>query len=288
MKKICLILMLSFCWMASGGGAHAEIEEHLLSTIKLSGPVKDMDVTEDGEKICVLDDKGNVVIYNRLGDLLYAFGAGENIGRIKFGPSNDLFLGNELFLYDTSTSVIKILDMLYVHDIDISGSPHEGPVDAPVTVVVFSDFQCPYCAKVANFMKEIVNRHPKEVKYVFMQYPLTSHKFAPYAARASYAAQDQGKFWEFHDLLFNNYNRLNKEIIEEIRSALQLEKEAFEKKMNSPETDKKIKSDKEQGIAIGVTGTPAVFVNGKKVKRNNFSAIQFAIQAELDKKPKLD
>ena len=281
MKKLFKILIwISFC-IIFVGPVNADVEQNLLSTIKLPHPVKDMDITEDGEKICVLDNQGKISIYNRFGELMHELFVGEEIDRIKVGSE-----GDELFLYDTTKSVIKIVDLVFIYDIDISGSPYKGPADAAVTVVVFSDFQCPYCARVANFMEDILKLYPKQVKYVFKQYPLASHHFAATAAQASVAAQDQGKFWEFHDLLFKNYNRLNDQIIEEISSTLKLDKTVFEKKMNASKTNEKVRSDKQEGREIGVTGTPAVFVNGKKMDRNSFENIKSAIEAEFLELPK--
>ena len=88
--------------------------------------------------------------------------------------------------------------------IETQGSPVIGPADAPITLIEFSDFQCPYCVKAVGQLKIVLNAYPKQVKLVFRQFPLDSHSQAAYAASAALAAHNQGKFWQMHDALFAN------------------------------------------------------------------------------------
>ena len=116
-----------------------------------------------------------------------------------------------------------------------------------------------------------------------MNFPVRSHKYAETAARAALAADKQGKFWEFHDKLFQNANQLNDEKVREIAKALNLNVEQFEKDWQAGETLTKVQSDIEQGRQIGVRGVPAVFINGRQLKQRNLEGFSAIIDKELEK-----
>lgn len=116
-----------------------------------------------------------------------------------------------------------------------------------------------------------------------MNFPVRSHKYAETAARAALAADKQGKFWEFHDKLFQNANQLNDEKVREIAKALNLNVEQFEKDWQAGETLTKVQSDIEQGRQIGVRGVPAVFINGRQLKQRSLEGFSAIIDKELKK-----
>jgi protein-disulfide isomerase len=113
------------------------------------------------------------------------------------------------------------------------------------------------------------------------------HRFAVQAALAALAAQDQGKFWPFHDRLFQNYNQLNPQKIEEIRQELGLDAERFNARMNDPALKDLIRRDLQEGNAAGVSGTPTVFINGKQYRgQRSLEAFKEAVEAALDQSSK--
>ena len=116
-----------------------------------------------------------------------------------------------------------------------------------------------------------------------MNYPLKSHRFAFKAAQAALAARRQGKFWEFHDALFKDYRKINDEKIQQIAVQLELDQSQYEKDRQDPATKKKIQQDVQQALSMGITSVPAVFVNGKRLKRWNLDGFQKAIDNELKK-----
>jgi len=116
---------------------------------------------------------------------------------------------------------------------------------------------------------------------VLKHFPLQMHPFARLAATASIAAQRQGKFWEFHDLLFANYNRLNREKVEEIAKKVGLQMNRFETDMKDPEITSIMNRDVSEGNRIGVRGTPSVFVNGKELRNRSMEGFRAAISKEL-------
>ena len=125
--------------------------------------------------------------------------------------------------------------------------------------------------------------YPKDVKVVFKNFPLRNHKFARPAAIAALAAGKQGKFWEFHDLLFENYAHLSDETIREISQKLSLDIDRFEKDKKDPQILKLIRRDVTDGLRAGVRGTPTIFVNGRLLRNRNLAGFQTLIDKALKK-----
>lgn len=148
----------------------------------------------------------------------------------------------------------------------VGDSPFKGPKDAKVTILEFSDFQCPYCKRAAATADKVVEEYPKDVKLVFKHLPLSFHKEALPAAKASMAAAKQGKFWEMHDALFDGQKKLGSEYYPEAAKEIGLDVEKFKKDMASPEVDKMVKADMELARKLGVNGTPGFFVNGEALQ----------------------
>lgn len=150
--------------------------------------------------------------------------------------------------------------------IDVGNSPVRGPADAKVTIIEFSDFQCPFCKRGYDTMEQVAKAYPKDVKIAFKQFPLPFHKEADPAARASWAAGKQGKFWEMHAALFKNQDKLGAQFYLDQAKALGLNTEKFKTDMESAEAKAAIKADTELGQKNGIQGTPGYFVNGVAVK----------------------
>lgn len=149
--------------------------------------------------------------------------------------------------------------------IDITGAPVRGKDSAKVTIVEFSDFQCPYCSRGKSVMEEVLKAYPNDVKVAFKHYPLPFHPQAKPAAKAAIAAQKQGKFWEMHDKLFENQSNLTEDAFLGYAKDLGLDIEKFKKDMADPATDKVIEENTALGQQNGVQGTPGFFVGGVQV-----------------------
>jgi protein-disulfide isomerase len=150
--------------------------------------------------------------------------------------------------------------------LEIGGAPTQGPADAPVTVLMFSDFQCPYCKRGEKNIIAAMSKFPGKVKLVFKHYPLPFHKQAKPAAKAAMAAGEQGKFWEMHDKLFEEQKELrNDGIFNKLAKDLGLDMAKFKADMKNPAYDKIIDQDMKQGQGVGVRGTPAFFINGTRI-----------------------
>lgn len=149
-------------------------------------------------------------------------------------------------------------------EIDVEGAPTRGAPMAPVTIVEFSDFECPYCGQAHPVLKRLLREHEGQVRLVFKHYPLSAHHNALPAARATVAAGNQGKFWEMHDMLFEHQDALAEEDLEAYAEELGLDLERFRADMRSEETQRVIERDRAQGRELGVSGTPTIFVNGRR------------------------
>jgi len=132
-------------------------------------------------------------------------------------------------------------------------------------------------------LEQVLENNPEDVKIVFKNFPLRSHKFAMKAAMAALAARSEGKFWEFHDQLFENYNNLNDQKILDIAAGLGFDPVEFEKKMNDPKIAAMIRQDIQDGAGAGIRGTPTVFINGKRLKNRSPQGFQTEIDKELQR-----
>jgi 2-hydroxychromene-2-carboxylate isomerase len=149
-------------------------------------------------------------------------------------------------------------------DIPVGGSPWVGPANAPITVVEFSDFQCPYCAAAIPEIQALLKAYPAQVKLVFKQYPLEFHPQAALAAAAALAAQKQGKFWQMHDALFAAHDQLSRDKVFELARQNGLDMKRFETDLNSTAVREEIMRDVQDGDKAGVEGTPTLFINGQR------------------------
>ncbi len=132
-------------------------------------------------------------------------------------------------------------------------------------------------------LKQVLEKYPKEVKLVSKNFPLAQHRFARKAAMAALAADRQGKFWEFHDLLFDNYNKLNDQKIREIAQQVGLDPERFERDLKDPRIEAMVNKDMQDGANAGVQGTPTVFINGRLLRNRSLAGFEAVIDRELQK-----
>jgi len=151
-------------------------------------------------------------------------------------------------------------------DISMDGARVKGNKNAPVTLVEFADYQCPYCVRAVPVVTQMLAKYPNDIQFVFKQFPLTSiHRFAQGAALASLAAERQGKFWEMHDLLFANSRALDEASLKKYAGDLGLDVARFEQDLKDPELAKNLEKDVQEGLRVGVNGTPSFFINGIRV-----------------------
>ncbi|BDC49105.1 hypothetical protein F183_A14210 [Bryobacterales bacterium F-183] len=145
----------------------------------------------------------------------------------------------------------------------IAGAPSRGPATARLTIVEFSDFQCPFCKGGADALNAIVKAYPKDVRVVFKQFPLESHSQAEIAAEASLAAHAQGKFWEMHDRIFANPRALTEANFIAWAKEFGMDVARFTSELRSHKYQALVQAETREGLDAGVEGTPTVFLNGR-------------------------
>ncbi len=145
----------------------------------------------------------------------------------------------------------------------LRNSPVTGSASQKIIMAEFSDFECPYCAKAHEVVKEFMAKNQNDVTLVYKHFPLSEiHAQAEPAALAAWAATQQGKFWEYHDALFEQQSKLGEDLYLEIANKLKLDIDRFNRDRKSPEAKEAIKKDFELGKSLGVRGTPSFVVNG--------------------------
>ena len=146
--------------------------------------------------------------------------------------------------------------------VELGDAPVRGPEAAPVTIVAFSDFECPYCERGHRTIQQVEREYGEKVRVAYKAYPLDFHSHAMVAALAAKSAQEQGKFWEFHDKLFANQSGLGPDLLLSTAKELGLDTAKFTACMADPATKAFVDADMKAGEAAGVEGTPSFFLNG--------------------------
>lgn len=258
---------------------YAEVEWSVNNRIKIDAQPLDVAISLNDKWIFVLNDQGEVLIFAQDGKLRERIKVGKHIDQIEVGPRE-----NMIYLTSRKNKTVEMVALEFIQNINTVGSPCKGPVDAPIVMVVFTDFECPYCAETATTLDQVLRQYPKDVKLVFKNFPLQQiHKFSGMAAVAALAADSQGKFWEFHDLLFKDYDKLNDQKLKEIVKKLNLNEAEFDKKMTDPQIIHKIRQDLMDGVHAEVRGTPTVFINGRMLKDRTMEGFKASIDSELSK-----
>lgn len=157
---------------------------------------------------------------------------------------------------------VKILLPPYRVAVDPVG-PAKGKDGAPITIVEFSDYECPFCQKAEPTVAQILSAYPDKVRLVFRDFPLPMHPHAPKAAEAAHCAKDQGKFWEMHEKLFANNTQLQVENLKKLARDVGLDGDKFDKCLDSNEKSQAVSDNMKAGQKFGVNSTPAFFVNGR-------------------------
>jgi protein-disulfide isomerase len=148
--------------------------------------------------------------------------------------------------------------------VDATG-PSKGPANAPITIVEFSDFECPFCVKAEPTVKQLMDAYPGKIRLVYRDFPLPNHAKAPKAAEAAHCAGDQGKYWEMHEKLFANATKLEVKDLKGYAKDVGLDTGKFDQCLDQGTKAGEVEKHRKAGEDVGVTGTPAFFINGRMV-----------------------
>ena len=179
-------------------------------------------------------------------------------------------------------------------NVDLADTPQKGPSAAPVTVVEWADFECPFCKRAAPIIESMVDRFPGKVRFFFKVYPLSIHPHAEAASKAAFAAMNQDKFWEMHHKLFEKAPALENADIEKYAKEIGLDLGKFKADLESPAVAARVARDKKQGDQAGLQGTPLIFINGREFSGGGdfqsdleeWIRLELELQGETDTKPR--
>jgi protein-disulfide isomerase len=146
--------------------------------------------------------------------------------------------------------------------VDATG-PSKGPANAPITIVEFSDFECPFCVRAEPTVSDLLAAYPDKIRLVYRDFPLPNHSRAPKAAEAAHCAQDQGKYWDMHGRLFASNGKLEVSDLKGYAREIGLDGSKFDRCLDSGEKASVVASHRKAGEEVGVSGTPAFFINGR-------------------------
>jgi protein-disulfide isomerase len=141
--------------------------------------------------------------------------------------------------------------------------PTKGPKDAPITIVEYSDYQCPYCIQAEKTVSDVLAAYPDKIRLVYRDFPLPMHPLAPKAAEASHCADAQGKYWQMHDKMFGAQGKLEVESLKQYAREVGVDGDKFDKCLDGGDMAKVVSDNHEAGERLGISGTPAFFVNGR-------------------------
>lgn len=149
--------------------------------------------------------------------------------------------------------------------LELRDAPYTGPENAPITVVEFGDYECPYCAKATEVMRSLRELYPSQVKVVYLDFPLERHPFAKVAAEAAHCMHQQGHFWAYHDLLYDNIGAVDRTMLGEFANRVGGNRKAFDRCMKAGTSKKWVERSMAQARRLGLNATPSIFINGVKL-----------------------
>jgi protein-disulfide isomerase len=279
MKKVVLLIGLVALLMANAP-ALAKTEWTMGANVELSEKPIDMALSADGTTAYILTKK-NILIYNVQGGMVT-----DTIPLDKTYNSIAASQGNVLLLTSGSMFNKSISSITFTKTLDlpVGTSPVIGPVDARVTLTMFTDYQCPYCSKEYPEVEKLLKKYPNDFNLVIKHFPLGMHKFAQQAAIAALAADKQGKYADLSRVMFENFRALNEELLQKLAKEVGLDMDKFEQDRKDSAFQKQLNDDRQLGKIAGVRGVPSLFINGVAVKDRSFEGMSAMIDAQLKNK----
>lgn len=254
---------------------------------KKQGLTPDKLLQNVAEKSAMPSDKEANVIFEMQKNGMYK---GKNFDDVKgeikarLGGQKKRFAINEYIDNLRKSANIKINLERPTVEVSVDDDPSQGDPKAPITLIEFSEFQCPFCKRTRATLSKILDTYKGKIHYVFRDFPLSFHQQAKPAAIAANCANKQNKYWEFNAKLFENQQKLGNALYQSLAKDAGLDLDAFNKCLKDKTVANEIDMDQEDGMSVGVSGTPAYFINGKFLSgAQPFEAFKEIIDEELAK-----
>jgi protein-disulfide isomerase len=255
------------------------IEWKMIKEVSLDQPPIDVVTSYDGAYAFILTSK-EIVVYSRKEDkIVNRIPVNKAYDRISFSK-----VSNEFILTSKDSKSLSFYKVTPIYNIDIDNQPYVGAADAPVTIIVYDNYQCSACKRFSGFISDVLKHYAEQVRVVIKFYPNPKDELAKKAAAAAMAAQMQGKFWDFHKALFENQADLDGDKILFIANNLALDIDKFKTDMKSQDVTAFIDRNLDEGKKLRIGVTPTVIINGKHLERNDYARLIGAIETELKKK----
>ncbi|MGD9950708.1 MAG: thioredoxin domain-containing protein [Desulfobulbus sp.] len=268
---LCTALLLPFSVNAQAAATNSSAGNLNWSVqVSWSIPAKPVDIAQslDNKRVFILGDDAKIYIFTPNGRQLGVMPVDPGVNAIDIAARGDM-----LFLANQKAKTYSAVDISFDQNIDVTGAPVRGKIDAPVTLILFSDFECPWCGRLEPVLNELLAQNQDKLRIVFKHMPLAMHPYAEPAALAAIAAQRQGKFWEMHDALFQ-VKDWNDTVVEETAKKIGLNMEKFHADLVSPEVQAQLAKDTTDAQAAEITATPSMFINTKPVRDRSLAALQ--------------
>jgi protein-disulfide isomerase len=178
-----------------------------------------------------------------------------------------------------SIQVFLVAPQSPVFSISTNDQPSLGSANAPVTIVAFTDYQCPSCAAMHPTLERLVTEYGDKVRLVTRDFPLSQHAQAFKAAEAAEAARDQGKYWEYIHILLRNQSTLTVDKLKGYASELSLDRTRFDNALDTGKFSESVQRDIEDGMKLGINGTPTIFINGRRIAAKNYEDLKAIVEA---------
>jgi protein-disulfide isomerase len=240
-------------------------------------PAKPLDIVQslDNKRVFILCADAKIYIFTPEGKQLGAMPVDPGINAIDIAARGEM-----LYAVNEKSKTYSAIDISFNQKVDIVGSPVRGKEDAPVTLVLFSDFECPWCGKLEPVLAELLAKNPDKVRIVFKHLPLPMHQQAEAASLAAIAAQKQGKFWEMHDALFQ-ITAWTPTVIDETAQRIGLDMVKYKADVAGQEVQIQLAKDKTDAQMADVSATPSMFVNERPVRDRSLPALQKMVDEAL-------
>jgi protein-disulfide isomerase len=256
----------------------AKVEADIFKSIPLEDAPLDIAVSADGTKAYVLS-RQYIYLFNMPAvELIDRIPVKDNYSQITVSPD-----GGFLYLTAPETKQVNIMQVSERATIERGQSPVIGNKDAPVHIVAFLDYQCPYCASMYPILQQLLDKYPDKVNLIIKHFPLRMHPFAEKASLACLAAARQNKYRELSDVYFKNYKTLNDDTIISLAQQTGLNIEAFNTDRNDQSLKSILSDDMTTGRKLNIRGVPAVYINGRAIKNRSLDALSQMIEQELKK-----
>ena len=270
--QVIFITIFLLSWITP---AQSEFDWKIVKQLKLQQPPLDVAVSPNEKWYFVLS-KGEIIIFSSEdGQVQNSIPVDASVEKIIHSPED-----NSLILISAKEKTIKVLRVDAIYHFTEKKSPHLGPENAPVTLTIFSHYQCPFCAQIDPKIEELCEFYEDELRIIFKAFP-SYNREAVNAWTGALAADRQNKFWEYHKALHKKERPLKDEKILSAARELGLDMKKFKKDMEDPAVLKQITRDVNEGIDAEVASVPTFFINGKHLKNEEIDQIYQFIQEEL-------